>query len=81
MKKLRRFTLGDGKTLTNDELANIEGGLSLNLLDYCTETSIGAACVYYISYDCKGHQTVEIGTCAVKNEMVGNRIVKTPFCM
>jgi len=84
MKKLKRFALNDARMLSREELAAIEGGLTINAVDHCTESTENQACVYSLeSYGSGGHTTVVIGTCVVKYEQVGtgNEFLKIPYCM
>ena len=36
MKKLKRFALNDARMLSREELAAIEGGLTIDAVDNCT---------------------------------------------
>ena len=84
MKKLKRFALNDARMFSREELAAIEGGLTITALDNCTLYTRGQACVYHMdSYGGgNGHTTVIIGTCEIKYEQVGtgNKFTATPFC-
>ena len=66
MKKLKRFALNDARMLSREELAAIEGGLTIDAVDYNSSD---------------GHQTIVIGKCAVKYEQFGSTVIATPYCM
>ncbi|WP_418810178.1 hypothetical protein [Paraprevotella xylaniphila] len=81
MKKLKRFALNDARMLSREELAAIEGGLDLHAVDNCTSLTKGQPCVFYSSYGDDGHQTIVIGTCAIKYDQFGSTVIETPYCM
>lgn len=79
MKKLKKFVLNNAKVLSSEELAAIEGGLTLNVADNCTPHNRGEACVFASSYT-YGHQTITIGTCTVIYVQQGASVVATGYC-
>ena len=82
MKKLKRFALIDARMLSREELAAIEGGLTIDAVDNCTVSTSGRPCVFYSDYNSSdGHQTIVIGKCAVKYEQFGSTVIATPYCM
>lgn len=81
MKKLKRFVLNDARMLSRDELASIEGGLTINALDHCTEHTHGEACVYSTSYDEAGHSVLVLGTCLVEYKQNGSDINTIVSCV
>ena len=50
MKKLKRFALNDARMLSREELAAIEGGLTIDAVDNCTVSTSGRPCVFYSDY-------------------------------
>ena len=82
MKKLKRFALNDARMLSREELAAIEGGLTIDAVDNCTVSTSGRPCVFYSDNNSSdGHQTIVIGKCAVKYEQFGSTVIATPYCM
>lgn len=81
MKKLKRFVLNDARLLSREELASVEGSLDIHANDFCTKTTKGEPCVYYVSYDSEGHSLVVLGTCAIITEQFGSTIIETPKCV
>lgn len=81
MKKLKKFVLNDARLLSRDEMATIEGSLDLHLEDHCRNAVQGAPCVYTISYDASGRQTVVIGECYITYVQSGSNIVKYGYCI
>ena len=51
MKKLKRFALNDARMLSREELAAIEGGLTIDAVDNCTVSTSGRPCVFYSDYN------------------------------
>ena len=75
MKKLKKFVLNDARVLSREELASIEGALTVNAADYCTMATNGQACVYYIGYDGSGHSMLILGVCRVSYKQDGKYLV------
>ena len=80
MKKLKRFVLNDSRVLSHEELSLVEGSLSLNLVDNCSEDTKGQACVLSCSYT-DGHSCVCIGYCQAKYEQQGSKIIAISSCV
>lgn len=76
MKKLKRMHLNAANILSANELAAIEGGLTIDAEDYCTLETPDRPCVYSITNNANG-STVVIGTCRVNYTQVGSKIVPT----
>lgn len=81
MKKLKKFVLNNARVLSNEDLASVEGGLLLDLLDYCTPESKDMPCVYAIGKDAAGRYTVTIGSCIVRYEQHGSEIAAYGYCV
>ena len=79
MKKLKKFVLNNAKVLSSEELAAIEGGLTINFADNCTADTKGQLCIFASSYT-NGHQTITIGECAIIYSMQGSSLVATGYC-
>ncbi|EJX09640.1 hypothetical protein EVA_02249 [gut metagenome] len=70
MKKLKRFIVKSQSLLTKEEMALIQGGLSIDALDYCSPNDAGKTCVY-AKHTIDGHQAYVLGECYIytqKNE-------------
>lgn len=81
MKKLKKFVLNNARVLSNEDLASVEGGLLLDLADFCSPDKYGKPCVYSIGVDAAGRYTVTIGTCSYKYELCGSEVVAYSYCM
>lgn len=77
MKKLKTFDVQDATVLSRKEMAVIEGGVHVELLDYCTVNDNNMPCVYAKGVDGAGHSYVVLGTCHIHYEQVGSHIVST----
>lgn len=80
MKKLKRFVLNDSRVLSHEELSLVEGSLSLDLVDNCTEDTKGEACVFSCPYT-NEHSCVCIGYCQVKYELQGSKLKAISSCV
>lgn len=81
MKKLKKFVLNNARVLSNEDLASVEGGLDIDVLDSCTPTTKDMPCVYSIDVDAAGRYTLTIGRCTVKYEQHGCEIVAYAYCV
>lgn len=75
MKKLKKFVLNDARVLSREELASIEGALTIDAKDYCLPEYSGEACVYYIGNDGSGHSMLILGVCRVSYKQDGEYLV------
>lgn len=80
MKKLKKFVLNDARVLSREELASIEGALTIDAKDYCLPEYSGEACVYYVSND-GTHSTIVLGTCIYYNVQDGSHVVSYAYCV
>lgn len=68
------------QVLTSEQMAQIEGGLVLDLADHCTAHTYKKACVLSIDVDVEGHYCVKIGTCYARYVQVGPTVQVEYYC-
>lgn len=79
MKKLKKFVVQSTSLLTREEMALIQGGANLYLLDNCGANDRDKSCVYGL-YDTPYGQTIVPGVCQVKYEAYHGYIIPVGFC-
>ena len=62
MKKLKRFSVKSMTVLSNQEMALINGGITIDALDHCGVDDVGKKCVYR-THIIDGHNACIIGAC------------------